>query len=393
MASVQKRGKNSYYLIVEAGTDSEGKRIKHTKTIKAEGIREARKHLAVFQTEVEAGQYIAPEKMKFEAFVEEWKKKYAKKELGAKTYDIYVRFLKNRILPVFGHMRLDQVKPFHVVKFISELSEEGNRQDGQEGGLSSGTIQYIHRVLNNVFSRAHEWKIIKNNPVSSVKKPKVKYKEVKPYNDEELVALFTVLETQPIHWRVMILLALTTGLRRGELVGLEWKHINLDKGILSVEQTISMFENGEPVITEPKTEKSKRKLHLPDSMIEELKEYKKHIHDQLDIVGDMWTQKDHFFVFCNYDGKPFYPETPYLHFRELLKKNNLRYIRFHDLRHTAATMLINQGVHAKIISERLGHASITTTMNIYGHSLESADKEAANKYDNILPFKNRKQNA
>lgn len=152
--------------------------------------------------------------MKCDAFVEEWKKKYARKELGPKTYDIYVRFLNNRILPVFGHMRLDQVKPYHVVKFISELGEEAR-----------------------------------------------KYKEVTPYNDEELAALFTILENQPIHWRVMILLALTTGLRRGELVGLGWKHINLDKGILSVEQTISMFENGQPVIAEPKTEKSKNSMN------------------------------------------------------------------------------------------------------------------------------------
>nr|WP_240546413.1 site-specific integrase [Paenibacillus artemisiicola] len=96
--------------------------------------------------------------------------------------------------------------------------------------------------------------------------------------------------------------------------------------------------------------------------------------------------QNHFFVFFNQYGQAFYPESPYLWFRNFLKKHQLRYIKFHDLRHTSATLLINQGVHAKIISERLGHASITRTMNIYGHVLSKADKEAANKFDLALPF-------
>ncbi|NRR04562.1 site-specific integrase [Brevibacillus sp. RS1.1] len=395
MASIEKRGKNSYRLIVEAGYDASGKRIKKTKTVKAEGIREARKLLAEFQTEVEVGEYISPEKMKFEDFVEEWRKKHGSKTISPRTLDIYLRFLKNRILPVFGHMRLDQITTYHIENFLHDISEEGRRHDGKEGRLSSGTVYYLYRVLKNVISYAVKMKLIskKDNPFNDVTKPKVKHKEIEVYETEEINTLFQALENEPIHWRIMITLAITTGLRRGELVGLEWKHINLDKGTLKVEQTISMFKNGEPIITEPKTEKSKRTLSLSDSMVEELKEYKKHIHDQLDKIGDAWKGGNHFFVFCNPDGKPFYPETPYLHFRSFLKKHGLRYIRFHDLRHTAATLLISQGVHAKIISERLGHASITTTMNVYGHALQSADKEAANKYDNIIPFKNRKANA
>lgn len=100
--------------------------------------------------------------------------------------------------------------------------------------------------------------------------------------------------------------------------------------------------------------------------------------------------RDHFFLFFNEEGKPFYPETPYLHFRNLLLKHKLPYITFHSLRHTSSTLLLNQGVHAKVISERLGHANIGTTINIYGHVLRSADHEAANKFDSILPTKKAK---
>jgi integrase len=386
MASVQKRGDNSWLLVVEAGTKADGTRNRYTKTVKAKGIREARKMLAEFETEVEAGEYIAPEKMLFSAFVDEWREKHARKELGVKTLDIYDRFLKNRILPVFGHIRLDKIMPIHIVNFLS--SEK--RQDGKEGPLASGTLEYLYRILKNIFSRATEWRIIKNNPVADVKKPKVIQKEIDVYDENEISILFDALEKEPFHWQMLILLAITTGLRRGELVGLEWKHINLDTGVIEVKQSISLSENGERIITEPKTKKSKRKISLPDSIIENLKEYYLYSRKKRLTLGDAWKGGEHFFVFSNSEGNAYYPETPYLWFRNFLKKNGLRYIRFHDLRHTSATLLINQGVHAKIISERLGHASITTTMNVYGHALQSADREAANKFNSIVPLKKRK---
>ncbi|MEC0207684.1 N-terminal phage integrase SAM-like domain-containing protein [Paenibacillus ehimensis] len=186
MASLQKRGNDSWLLVVEAGIGADGKRIRRTKTIKAKGIREARKLLAEFETEVEAGHYIAPEKMTFAAFVEEWKEKYAESELGIKTLDIYLRFLKNRILPVFGHMRLDKIQPFHIVNFISDLGKEGSRQDGKNGKLSSGTIQYIHRILKNILNKAQDWRLLKNNPAAEIQIPKVKRKEIEVYDEDEV---------------------------------------------------------------------------------------------------------------------------------------------------------------------------------------------------------------
>ncbi|WNR45111.1 tyrosine-type recombinase/integrase [Paenibacillus roseipurpureus] len=385
MASVQKRGKDSYLLSVDVGKGADGKRVRYTKTVKASGIREARKMLAEFQTEVEVGEYIAPQKMTFGAFVEEWRDKYGAKELMPKTLDIYLRFLENRVLPVFGHQRLDAITPFQLVQFFSKLSEEGSRQDGKNGSLSSGTIHYIHRVMCNVFARAVEWRIIKNSPAADIKKPKVIHKQYEVYDEEEIAELFQGLEKEKLHWRVMILLAITTGLRRGELVGLEWKHINFEKGVLEVKQSISMSENGRRVITEPKTKKSKRKVSLSSAVIIKLKElYVESCHKR-DALGNLWKGEEHFFVFSNQEGMAYYPETPYLWFREFLKKNHLRYITFHQLRHYSASYLIQVGVHPKVISERLGHANISTTMNIYGHVLQSVDREAANKFDSIIP--------
>ncbi|AVF26274.1 putative integrase [Paenibacillus larvae subsp. larvae] len=203
MASIEKRGTNSWRLIVEVGYDSKGKRIKRTRTIRVEDqalLRTTKKlreyletELHKFKIEVEAGEYIAPEKMTFGVFVEDWRTKYAVKELSPKTLAVHMRFINLRILPVFGSKRLDQIKPFHIVQFLTDLNE-GDRLDGKDGKLASGTIHYVYRVLKNIFSRANEWKIIKGNPVAEVKRPKVAHKEVEVYDENEVAELFQALE-------------------------------------------------------------------------------------------------------------------------------------------------------------------------------------------------------
>lgn len=381
MASIQKRGKNSYLLVVEAGYDANGKRIKRTKTVRCKTKTEAKKELAKFQVEVEAGEYIAPEKTTLQEFVKDWEKKYASKELSEQTLENYLGHLKNHILPALGHLRLDQVKPIHVVNFLDQLQ----RKDGKEKSLSIGTIQYIYRVLRNIFERATEWKIISHNPVADVKKPKDNSdKEVNVYDEKEVEQLFKAVDNEPFHWRIFTSLALAAGLRRGELLGLEWSHIDLEKGTIRIKQVIGRGKNGRPVIKGPKTKTSKRTVSLPPSLIEELKRYHLHWKKEKMKMRDQWVEKEHEWLFCNEDGTHFYPTTPTTWWRRFTKRAEVRYIRLHDLRHTSATLLINQGVHAKIISERLGHADIRITMDTYGHALQTADKEAAQKLDSLF---------
>lgn len=392
MANIQKRGENSWFFTVYLGKGADGKYIRKTKTITVEdkALLKTKKKLqdyleaeyAKFRQEVEAGEYIAPGKLTFAAFVEEWREKYAVKHLSRKTLHVYNTCLKNSIIPVLGHLRLDQIKPLHIVDLLESLQ----RHDGKEGSLSSGTIQYHHRVVKNILSRAVEWKVIKSNPAAQVQKPKVSYKEVLPYDEKEVQELLLALQREPIHWRMMITLALTTGLRRGELLGLEWKHIDWKTGVIDVSQSLSLSLKGEVIVKEPKTKNSKRKVAMPASVLEEMREYYLYRVKERDKIGDAWQGGEYFFVFAHPNGKAFHHERPYLWFRNFIKKNNFRYIRFHDLRHTSATLLINQGVHAKIISERLGHGSISTTMNIYGHALRTADQAAADKFENILSF-------
>ncbi|MBB3111954.1 integrase [Paenibacillus phyllosphaerae] len=395
MASIERRGEsNSWRLIVEAGYDAHGKRLKRYKTIRVEDpslLRTTKRlkeylqeELVKFKIEVEAGEYIAPEKMTFSAFVNEWRTNYALKHLAERTLYTYESNLKTRIIPTFGHMRIDQIKPLHIIRFLDSLDKDNSRLGFREGRLSSGSIEIVHRVLKNIFSRAVEWKLIKENPLSGVKKPTVRYKQIIPYDNQEIQELLQALQKEPIHWRVIVTLALTSGLRRGELLGLEWHHINWDDGTLDVLQSVSLAPAGIAHVKEPKTRNSKRKVSLPTSMLEQLRYYYEVKSDERRMIGDKWKGGNYNFIFCHPDGRAFHQERPYLWFRNFLKKNNLRYIKFHTLRHTSATLLINQGVHAKIIAERLGHGSIQVTMNTYGFALRTADRAAAEKFESII---------
>ncbi|MGO4548107.1 tyrosine recombinase XerC [Paenibacillus sp. 2TAB23] len=384
MANIQKRGEHSWFLTVNAGLDAKGKYIRRTKTVQCRTKKEANIEYAKFKMEVEAGEYIAPQKLTFGAFVTEWRNKYAVKHLAYKTLYTFESNLKTRILPYFQHLKLEDIKPLHILAFLDNLEKEGSREDRKSGGLASGTIQIQHRILKNILNRAVEWRIIKRNPVSDVQKPKVDSKEIIPYDNAEVEQMLRALQREPYHWRVMITLALTSALRRSELLGLEWKHLDFNSGILDVSQTMIHALKGEIIVKQPKTKKSIRKVALPSSMLKELKEYYAYRIQERADIGDAWLGHDWFFMFSHPNGQPFHHERPYLWFRQFVKKNNFRYIRFHDLRHTSATILINQGVHAKIISERLGHGSITTTMNIYGHALRTADQAAADKFESFF---------
>jgi len=394
MANYRQRGKNSWEFTISLGRGADGKYIRRTKTVVVvdERILRAPKRLEMhleqewlkFKEEVEAGNYIAPAKLTFGQFVELWKEKYAHAQLERKTIHNYQVNLHLRILPTFGHLQLDQIKPLHIIDFLESLGKAGSRKDNKSGALSSATIQYNHRILKNIFSRAVEWKVIKENPAAEVKKPRVVHKEIIPYDEDEVRVMLQALQKEPYHWRMMITLALTTGMRRGELLGLEWKHIDWKTGVIDVQQSVSISLKGEVIVKEPKTRNSKRKVALSPSVLGELREYYTYRTKERNMIGDAWQGGERFFVFAHADGKAFHHERPYLWFRQFIKKNGFRYIRFHDLRHTSATLLINQGVHAKLISERLGHGSITTTMNIYGHALRSADQAAADKFENLF---------
>ncbi|WP_250635741.1 site-specific integrase [Paenibacillus naphthalenovorans] len=193
----------------------------------------------------------------------------------------------------------------------------------KRGALASGTIQYQHRILKNIFNRAVEWRVIKRNPAADVQKPKVVYKEVIPYDETEVEQMLQALEKEPYHWRVMITLALTTGLRRSELLGLEWKHVDWDNGVIEVSQSMIHALKGDIIVKQPKTKNSNRKVALPNSMLEELKQYYAYRLSERNEMGDKWRGGEWFFIFSHPDGQPFHHEGPIFGFGNSSRKMDL----------------------------------------------------------------------
>lgn len=388
MANIRKRSENSYVFSVDLGFDAKGKRLRRYKThrISDKALLKTRKKLKdhleseyhKFKAEVLSEEYIKPEKMLFSKFVVDWENKFAVKKLSETTLNKQLNHLQTHILPVIGHQQIDKIKKIHLI----DLLDKTKRVDGLP--LKSSTKEDIYKVLKSVFDRAVEWKVLKTTPVTGVPKPKIDdVEESSVYDEEEVASLFEAAINEPFHWRIYLMLSLAAGLRRSECLGLEWKHVDLEKGTLDITQVIVRGKSGS-VIKTPKSKKSKRLVSIPSSVVEELKHYKLHWKKEKMKSRDMWIENEHEWLFCNEDGTHFYPTTPTTWWRRFTKRVNVRFIRLHYLRHTSATLLINQGVHAKIISERLGHSDIKVTMNTYGHALRKADHEAANKLDTLF---------
>jgi integrase len=389
MASIEKRGKNSYRLVVEAGYDAKGKRIKRYKTIKAKNKTEAKVELSKFQIEVEAGEYIAPEKMRFEAFVEEWRTKYAIGKLSPSTHRTYEFNIKNHILPVFGHLRLDQIKSIQIVTFLDELKKPGHRKDGRGDTLSSGTIEVIYRTLKNVFNKAVEWQLIKDHPMKGIKKPEVKYTKGGYYESEEAEEVILKLFDEPRMWRLFCFSALIGGLRRGEILALEWNDVNYDKSTIFIDENIPLTKGGQPIIKAPKSESSIAAIEMPQWYMDELKRHHHEWKVEKMMVGDRWQGGNREFIFHAGFGKPLYFTQPSKWWKNFLKRNNLKEVRFHDLRHSTATLLLEEDAPLKAIQERLRHANYKTTADTYSHVTKKLSKETTSKFDKFDPRKNK----
>lgn len=387
MASIEKRGKNSWRFYVDVGFGPDGKRIRKTKTIRIEDkalLRTKKKlqeyleeQLYKFKLEVESGKYIKPEKMTFEEFVEEWRTKHAEKELAPLTLKTYMSLISQHILPSIGHLRIDEIKPLHIVTLLSHLS----RKDRKEKPLSSRTQQYIYDVLSILFSQAVGWKLIASSPIEGIKRPQVEKKPPNYYDEEEARQVIKALQQEPRMWRLLILGAMIGGFRRGELIALEWEDVDFENMTISVKKSISLTQDGEPIIKSPKTQNSIRTVDMPSWYMKELKEYYHEWKVNKIRVGDKWQGGNREFVFHGGYGKPLYHTTPTTWWRRFIERHGLRYIRFHDLRHSAATLLIEAGESLKTIQERLGHSRYSVTADTYAHVTKKVSREAANKLE------------
>lgn len=388
--SIEKRG-DSYRLVCVVGYNLQGRPIKKSKTVHC-GKKEAKIELAKFVADVQKGMYVEGKSLKFTDFVEIWKRDYGSKELAPSTYKRYLGILESRIIPFFGHFRVDKIKPTDIMQFYDLLSKDTQivrrkNNNGKKTGkpLSPKTILEHHRLLRAMLQKAVYWQMIVSNPAERVQAPKTKKPKRKYYDDEQSKALISglmELTEEQFKYKVAIILTIFTGVRLGELMGLEWDDINFREGIVSINRS-SQYLADKGVFTKvPKTESSIRDVAIPDFVVSLLEEYKCWYDEQKYQYGELWIDSNRLFVQA--DGRPMHPSTISKWFEKFVAQIGLPVINFHGLRHTNATLLIAQNIDVSVVAARLGHAQITTTLNFYVHPIISHNKTAGFALENLL---------
>ena len=393
--SIEKRGKNSYRLSCLAGYNLQGKPIKKTKTVHGTK-KEAEIELAKFVADVQNGMVIEGKSLKFSEFTEIWKKDYGSKELAPSTYKRYRRMLETRLLPYFGHFYVNKIKPTDIMQFYDLLSKDTQlvRKKDNDGNktlkpLSGKTILEHHRLLRAMLHKAVYWQVIVSNPAERVQPPKAKKPKRKYYDDDQCKILLENLEQldeEQIKYKTAIILTVFTGVRLGELMGLEWNDIDFRNGIVSINRSSQYLADTGVFTKVPKTESSIREVAIPDFVISLLEEYKLWYEEQKSLYGELWIDSNRLFVQA--DGKPMHHSTISKWFVKFIGQIGLPVINFHGLRHTNATLLIAQNIDVAVVAARLGHAQITTTFNFYVHPIIAHNKKAGFALENLLLSKN-----
>jgi integrase len=264
-------------------------------------------------------------------------------------------------------------------------------QDGRTDVLSGRTVVYIYNVLRNVFTQAKEWKLIKNNPMNGVKKPKFEKHKASFYEADEARAVIKALYSEPMMWRTFMLGSLLGGCRRGEMIALEWSDVLFDKSAIHITKSISLVEKGHVYEKGTKNDED-RFVDLPVWFMKELELYH-HAWKKQKLKSEIWETGEagkREYLFHGGTGKALYHTTPTTWWREFVARHGLRFIRLHDLRHSSAILLIEAGASMKAIQERLGHKQKQTTDDIYAHVTKKVSRELASKFNQFDPSKKPK---
>lgn len=406
--------------------------------------KELDRQAVLFEEKCQTGQFLDGN-ITLAEFSERWFKDYAEKQLKERTLQGYKGHMP-RIIKALGHIRLARLQPHHIMEFYNNLAEEGVREDirykpaanfkeiikqsgmtqkalaeraeisentlrqcingctvskstadkltgalqiqglftpvNGDSRLADTTIAKYHRVLSSMLTAAVQWQVIPSNPCSRVKPPHTAYKEAPVLDEKQISELIQCLNNEPLKYKTAIMLILYTGLRRGELCGLNWTDIDLDKGIVHITKALLYTKNKGVYEDTPKSKQSERVVTIPDDMVRLLRLYRVEQSKQRLSMGDQWHDSGKIFTAAN--GAPMFPDTLSSWFRKFIKRHNLPNCHIHTLRHISATMLIAGGVDIATVSGRLGHANKSTTLNIYTHAIKSADAIAAERLQDML---------
>ena len=425
MASIVERN-GSFRITISHGTDVYGKRIRETFTYTPDpGLTPKKQRKAAeeearrLEERIQSGAATEGRKITLKEFTDRWFAEYAENQLQPGTVEKYKREMEQKVFPALGHLKLTELRPMNLNSFFAAMTKDGARLDGKPGGYSKGSIVKTRNVLSSILRTAAEWGLIDENPLEKVRtKAEATAEKIKFFTPEQAALFLDYIERPykiktkghkrtddtgidytvgdyerkkeiPEQIRVLFNLAIFGGLRKGELLALEWSDIDFENDTVTISKSCGIVE-GKQITKEPKTKTSRRTVAIPHFLTQRIKALK---HERLKYrlsVGDYWKGAE--WVFIQDNGMQMSYTTPYSAFQDTIARFNsdkppekqLPFIPFHGLRHTSATLLIASHQDIRTVSSRLGHAQASTTMNIYAHALQETDRKAADALEDML---------
>jgi integrase len=376
--NITRRGERSWRIKFDIGRDPiTDKRRTQFATVRGTK-KDAQAELTRRLNEVEEGQFVTRSAGTVADYAQHWIDTIAPARTGAKTRERYREIIEKHIIPQIGGAQLQKLDGAHIDEFYNHLRVAG-RRDGK-GGLAAQTVQHIHRLLSQILASAVKAKKLRASPMAGVQTtPKVRREEVQVLDDAELTKLFRQLKGRPLYMPVMV--AASTGMRRGEVLALRWRDLDLDAASLQVAQVVELTKQG-IALKEPKTDRSRRTIALPARLVQELRSHRREQSETRLRFGLGKDERD--LVFPSWDWKVRNPSHFTKEFSREVAAAKLPRVTFHGLRHTHITHLLRSGIPVHVVSARAGHANPTVTLNIYAHLLPGQQEGAAAAFDVAL---------
>ncbi len=308
--------------------------------------------------------------MLYEVFLKAWLS--AKKSaIKNSTWSLYETTIRNHIIPFLGKEKISGITPEKIQ--LLYLQKE-------QTGTGTRTIRVIHTVINNSLKKAVKLGVIHTNPAQATTPPVYETPEMEIYSEHEITQLLMAVKETNIEG--LIHFAVTTGLRQSELLGLQWSDINWDRKTINIQRQLSRKFKKPNYFVSPKTKSGKRTISLGEKTIQKLQEHYRKQLNQIKKIGEKWQKNN--LIFPSAVGTPMSQRNLYKKFKAVIHQAGMRNIRFHDLRHTAASLMLNHGIPALIVAKRLGHSKVSVTLDTYGHLLPGMEQETANFIDELI---------
>ena len=369
-----KRGTRDEYFF-DAGVDPvTGKRRQITKggfTTR----REAQQALTEALRSVQQGAFVARTKLTRGDYLEgEWLPAI-RATVRPTTWEHYAGNVRAHIVPRLGAVSLADLSPAQLNAFYAELLASGRRQ--RAGGLSPKTVRHVHTLLRKALQDAVRWGRVVRNVADQADPPRPPATEMKVWTPDQLRSFLSSVREERLYplWRLMAM----TGMRRGEVLGLRWRDLDLEAARLSVVSTRVARQAG---AAEPKTRKGRRSIALDAGTVAALREHRRRQVEERLVIGPGFNDENLVFIWA--DGRPYRPEWLSREFERVSRLSGLPRIRLHDVRHSYATAALAAGIPAKVVSERLGHAQVSITLDTYSHVLPSLDESAADRVASLI---------